>query len=113
MGTVSNTTEFRELGVPSPVSRGGKTLRCAWGKVAMSASYATNGDTLALPAHLGTLVAVVVTPTHDGTRLVTWDGGTSTPKLKAYSDLDATPAEVANATDLSAVTRTVLAYFES
>jgi hypothetical protein len=73
----------------------------------MSASYATGGDTLARPADVrtGDVVGVEVLnpiPVIAGDRLYSWDGGTATPKIWAL--VISTGAQVANATDLSAVT---------
>ena len=114
MGTIANTDDFREGGSPAPVSRGGKRLRFFYGKITMSASYATNGDTLQLPtAPPGTaLKAIDVFPSYNGTRFVFWDGSVSAPKLKAFVEGAAVFAEVANTTDLSADTRHVLAIYE-
>lgn len=115
MGTVSNTTDFREGGAPAPVSRGGKRLRFFIGKVTMSSSYATGGDTLQVPTLPAgfSLVQVHVAENPDATpRFVTWDGSTSTPKLKAFVESAGVMGEVANATNLSAVTRNVLLVYE-
>lgn len=115
MGTVANTTDFREGGSPKAVSRGGKTLRYFLGKVTLSSSYATGGDTLTVPT-LPTgfsLVAVFIAENPDATpRFVSWDGSTGTPKLKAFVESTGTLGEVANTTNLSAVTRNVLLVYE-
>lgn len=74
----------------------------------MSSSYATGGDTLALPSDIKstTVQFLSVGNWADGTRFYQWDGSTSTPKVKGYT---AAGTEVSNATDLSAVTLTCLA----
>lgn len=67
-----------------------------------SASYPTGGEPLALPADVTgrELKAVVLLNPLDGTRIYQWDGSTTTPKIQAFTGLT---AEVANATNLSAV----------
>jgi hypothetical protein len=77
----------------------------------MSASYATGGDTLSLPGEItGMDVKAVVVcnpiPVVAGDRIYTWDGNKTTPKIQA--NVISTAAQVANATDLSAVTLTIL-----
>lgn len=69
----------------------------------MSNSYATGGDTLTLPSGLSLyreLEAVIILNPLDGTRIYQWDGSKTTPKIMAFTGLN---AQVANATDLSAV----------
>lgn len=70
----------------------------------MSASYATGGDTLTLPTsdvRGHDLVGVNVLTRQDGTRFYDWNGSTSAPKIKAYTD---GATEETSTTDLSAVT---------
>lgn len=74
----------------------------------MSNSYATGGDTLNLPTSdvkYGDVVGVAILnpiPVVGGDRIYSWNGSTSTPKITA--NVISTAAEVANTTDLSAVT---------
>jgi hypothetical protein len=75
----------------------------------MSTSYATGGDTIALPSDIKSTVVqwLDVGNWADGTRFYQWDGTTgASPKIKAYT---AAGTEVANTTNLSAVTLTCLA----
>lgn len=70
----------------------------------MSNSYATGGDTLTLPSGLALgreLEAVILMNPYDGTRFYQWDGSKTAPKINGW--VMSTGAEVANATDLSAV----------
>lgn len=115
MGNVANTEDFREGGQEPALSRGGKRLRFFLAKITMSASYATGGDTLqipTLPTGFG-LKGVFVAENPDATpRFISWDGSNATPKLKAFVESAGTLGEVTAATNLSAVTRTILAVFE-
>ena len=72
-------------------------------KIVPSASYATGGETIALPADakLGDIVAIELITRHDGTRIWEWNGSTTAPKVIAY---DAFATQEGNATDVSAVT---------
>lgn len=115
MGTVTNTTGWVEATEPPAVSRG-KSRRTVIADVSLSNSYATGGETVSLPAGLGTLKALFIAPTIKGGYHLTWDGGTTTAKIIAY-DLAASAAEDIGAqpsatTDLSTVSVTVMAVFE-
>lgn len=75
----------------------------------MSGSYATGGDTIVVPfsktKSLKVRQVIVTTPwglTLNAGRLYGWNGSRTTPKIQAI--VSSTGAEVANATDLSAVT---------
>lgn len=74
----------------------------------MSSSYATGGDTIALPGDIKSTAVqwLDVGNWADGTRFYQWDGSTTTPKIKAYT---AAGTEVSSTTNLSAVTLTCLA----
>lgn len=87
----------------------GMNHRAVWFQVTMSSSYATGGDTVALPGDFrgqGDFVALLIANPMDGTRIYTWDGGTTTPKIKAYTALS---TEVTATTNLSTVVLYVLA----
>lgn len=78
------------------------------GTITMSASYATGGDTVTLPADISKLRklwAIEVLTPMDGTRFYAWDGSTTTPKIKAFT---AANAEASAATNLSSVTLRVM-----
>jgi hypothetical protein len=101
LGTITNTADFRALGVEPPESRGGARFRRPYAEVNMSNSYATGGDTLTgIPVGNGTLKCVTVIGASDKTRNFWWDGSLVTPKIMAESRAG---VEVAAATDLSAV----------
>lgn len=79
----------------------------------MSASYATGGDVVSLPADYsrrGQIVCVEVLTPVVGTRVFAWDGSTSAPKIKSFTAYPAT--EVASATNLSTVTLLVRFTYE-
>lgn len=82
------------------------------GKVNLSNSYATGGDTLTLPTKVKgmDLKQVYIANDKDATRYYVWDGSTSAPKIKAITA--ATAAEVAATTDLSAVLLHLLLVYE-
>lgn len=102
MGTFTNTSQFTPVSDPPAVSRGGgkRELRLK-AKLTASASYATGGETVTIPAPSGyTLYELRVTSQPPAfVREWRWDGSTSTPKLLAY---DAVNTQEANATDVSA-----------
>lgn len=83
--------------------------------VTMSSSYATGGDTLTLPDDAKGLQLVgvnVLNPVPTvADRVISWNGDKTTPKLIAM--VMSTGVEVANATNLSAVTVAVEFIFES
>jgi hypothetical protein len=110
VGTISNTSEFREGWDPVPVSRGGARLRKTISSHLLSASYATGGDTLPIPTDLGTLRQVIISPSTDGTNVYYWNGNAVTPKVKAY--VVATGVEVANATSLVTIPVQAFCIFE-
>ena len=102
MGTFTNTTQFSPVSNEPAVSRGGgKRELCLRGKVTGSASYATGGDTLSVPAPSGYTLAEVRITSQPATfvREWRWDQSTSTPKLLAF---DAVNTQEGNATDVSA-----------
>ena len=72
-------------------------------QIVPSASYATGGETISLPADakLGDLVAIELITRHDGTRIWEWNGSKTAPKVIAY---DAFATQEGNATDVSGVT---------
>lgn len=102
MGTLANTVEFRPVSTPPAVSRGGgsRELRLR-GKVTGSASYATGGDTLTVPAPSGYTLAEVIITSQPATfvREWRWNQDTSTPKLLAF---DAVNTQEGSTTDVSA-----------
>ncbi len=113
MGNVTNTVEFTPGSFGPPESVGtGKRLRILIATIALSASYATNGDTLQLPSGIGSLAALIVCPEiKSSTDVVTWDQGTATPKLKKWAESTGTLTEATAASDQSAITRVVVAIF--
>lgn len=72
-------------------------------QIVPSSSYATGGETIALPtdAKLGDIVAIELITRHDGTRIWEWNGSTSAPKVIAY---DAFATEEGSTTNVSGVT---------
>lgn len=118
MGTVSNTAQFTEASELPAVSRGGKRRRIFVGTISMSSSYSTGGDTVSgLPTDAGTLRGLFLSPTITGGWHLTWDGSTSTPKIKAHDLADSTAANIgaepAATTNLSSLTGIgVMAVFE-
>lgn len=112
MGNVTFTQLPQVAGRQAPVSYGAKRRTFVYAKFTMNASYATGGDTLdsaSLPTNIGSLKAVFITPNHDGTRTFTWDGSTSTPKIKAF---DAFATEEGAGTDVSGTTIHVILVYE-
>lgn len=109
MGNVTISSYPRKAGRESAVSFAGVRRTRIVGTGALSNSYATGGDTLSLPSGLGTLKILTISPEHNGTYYLQWDGGTGTVKIKAYS---AFATQVTAATDLSAVTFNFEAVFE-
>lgn len=99
MGTFTNTTEFTRAGEAPALSVGGKRRITFYGKVTGSTSYATGGDTLTVPTVTGGTLESVFVSAVGTTRFWSWDGSTSTPKLKAVT---ATATEVTNTTNVSA-----------
>jgi hypothetical protein len=101
MGTFTNTSQFTPVSEPPAVSRGGgKRELVLRAKLTGSASYATGGDTVTLPAPDGyTLYELRVTSQPPATRTYVWDQSTSAPKLIAF---DAFATQEANATNVSA-----------
>lgn len=76
---------------------------------AMSATYATGGDTLTQPAGIKgkNLIAVFINNPVVGGRLYSWNGSAAAPTIQAWvtgAALSGVLAEVAAATNLSAVT---------
>ena len=87
----------------------GMNHQAAYFQVTMSSSYATGGDTVTLPSDFrgqGDFVALFIANPVDATRIYTWDGGTATPKIKAFT---AVGTEVTATTNLSTVVLYVLA----
>lgn len=72
-------------------------------RIVPSATYATGGETISLPADakIGDIVAIELVTRHDGTRIWEWNGSTSAPKVIAY---DAFATEEGNGTNVSSVT---------
>lgn len=85
--------------------------------ITMSASYATGGDTVTLPTDAkgmqlaGLVIQNPLGRTAGGTRVFSWDGSLTTPKIHAM--VMSTGAQVASTTDLSAITLDVLFIFET
>lgn len=93
------TTGTPNVGHTVPTGAG----RVAYGSFTMSSSYATSGDTVAGgPGGLGVNSLSLLIVHRRGTTEHTfqWDGGGTTVKVVAFS----AATEVANTTDLSAVT---------
>jgi hypothetical protein len=102
MGTFTNTSQFTPVSTPPAISRGGgKRELVLKAKVTGSASYATGGDTLSVPAPSGYTLYEVRVTSQPSTfiREWRWDQNVSTPKLIAY---DAVNTQEGNATDVSA-----------
>ena len=110
MGNISITAGPLLASEQPAISRGGRRRTVVYGTFSMSASYATNGDTIAVPnaSSYGTLVAFFITPTVKGGYHLVWDGGTSTVKVIAYDLADGTAgnigAQPTSTTDLSSIT---------
>ena len=70
--------------------------------VLAGATYATGGQPVTPPPEISgkDLLAVTVLNPHDGTRIWSWNGSTTAPKLVAY---DAFATQEGNGTDVSAV----------
>lgn len=113
MGTVANTTDFERVSYGAPESAGtGRQMKMVTATVALSSSYATGGDTLAVPTDMGTLVTVLVAPEiKSSTDVVTWNGSTSTPKLQAWAESTGTLTEATAASNQSTKTRQVTLIF--
>ena len=102
MGTFTNTTQFAPVSNEPAVSRGGgKRELHLRGKVTGSASYATGGDTLSVPAPSGYTLAEVIITSQPSTfvREWRWNQDTASPKLLAY---DAVNTQEGSTTDVSA-----------
>ena len=90
----------------------GNGLKVVAGTLAMDSSYPTNGEAVDLSSYLpgGTIVHVAVDPASAGGYVIGHDYGTPTAgKFKAYycdydAGADGALIEVANTTDLSAIT---------
>ncbi len=80
--------------------------------ISMSASYATGGDTVTLDTDVkgAKLRGLLILTTESGLNRYAWVNGLTTPKILAR--VISTDAEVANATDLSAVVLTVVFIYE-
>jgi hypothetical protein len=93
---------FTQYGDPIPLEGSSRLLR---GSIALSASYATGGDTIDWPGDLNVPDGGVMLGGVGGGRVLEYDGANQ--KVKAYQDNGTATAaalpEVANATNLSTV----------
>lgn len=83
MGTFTLTTDFTPLWEPEVDPQYPRQRLIYFGKVTGSSSYATGGDTLTVPFPSTHTLESVFISVVGSTRLWTWDGGTTTVKLKA------------------------------
>jgi hypothetical protein len=105
MATTTTAVTTNTAGRGELYFEGGRRALLVEASFTFSNSYATNGEVFTLPSGLALgreLKAIILTNPYDGTRFYQWDGSKTAPKITAW--VMSTGAEVANATDLSAVT---------
>lgn len=109
-----NTTGWIIASTPSAVSRSKDRLVIS-GDVTLSDSYSTGGDGLVFPDEYGTLRALYCSPQVAGGYMLAWNGDPDDPGVQAFS-VDTTTGLFVEAdaeTDLSTISVTVIATFES
>jgi hypothetical protein len=129
MSLVTNNTGWVEASVPSPASRG-VDRRTVVADVTLSDDYEAGGEGVVLPEGIGDLRALTITPNVVGGYVLSWDGDPDDPMVlvnevvSTYDpgDPEADPvvdpsvtstlSEVADETDLSTHTVTLMAVFE-
>lgn len=114
MSIATATTGWVQATDPRPVSRGTDRTVLV-GDVTLSNDYDAGGDTITFPGGYGTLRALYCSPQVMDGLVLSWNGDDENPAIMVY-EVDggnSVLAEVADATDNSGISVTVVATFES
>lgn len=114
MGTMVTVVPPTAGGTKKTVSTGGIRYEKLIGEFTMGATYATGGDTLPLPVVPGGTLRCVSILYYERVAGMSlhWDGSTSTPKIKAFDEDNASgiEAELANASSALAAVEVIVEY---
>ena len=114
MSAATNTTGWLQATEAPAVSRG-KNRVVITGDVTLSDDYDAGGDTIIFPGEYGVLRALYCSPQVVDGLVLSWNGDDEDPAIQVYEvDGDnSVLAEVADETDNSGISVTVVATFES
>jgi hypothetical protein len=124
MSLAESTTGWLQATEAPAVSRG-KNRQVITGDITLSDDYEAGGDTLVFPGDYGVLRALYCSPQVAGGYVLSWNGDPDDPGIMVYevtseevpdgegTAVVSTLAEVADETDNSGISVTVVATFES